>query len=54
MAATGGIEAGGATVEDRLVYQGKVFINFRTSRQWVSMKLFELPPTPMTAQCWRC
>lgn len=43
MAATGGIEGGDATVEDRLVYQGEVFINFRTSRQWVSIKLFELP-----------
>lgn len=36
-----GVEAG--AVEDRLVYQGEVFINFRTSRQWVLMKLFALP-----------
>lgn len=43
MAATGGIEAGDAAVEDRLVYQGEVFINFQTSRQWVSIKLFDLP-----------
>ncbi len=31
-------------VEERLVYQGEVFINFRTSRQWVVIKLFTLPP----------
>ena len=44
MAATGGIEAGGATVEDRLVYQGQVFINFRNhTYQWVNIKLFGLP-----------
>jgi hypothetical protein len=44
MAATGGIEAGDATVEDRLVYQGKEFINFRNhTYQWVSIKLFALP-----------
>lgn len=36
-----GVEAG--AVEDRLVYEGEVFINFRTSRQWVLMKLFALP-----------
>jgi hypothetical protein len=42
---TGGVEAGDLTVpvEERLVYQGEVFINFRTSRQWVSIKLFALP-----------
>ncbi len=28
------------TVDDRLVYQGEIFVNFRTSRQWVSIKLF--------------
>jgi len=28
------------TVDDRLVYQGEVFVNFQTSRQWVSIKLF--------------
>jgi hypothetical protein len=39
----GGVEAGDTTVEERLVYQGNVFINFRTSRQWVSIKLFALP-----------
>lgn len=31
-------------VEERLVYQSEVFVNFRTSRQWVSAKLFDLPP----------
>ena len=30
--------------EELLVYQGDVFINFRTSRQWVLIKLFALPP----------
>ncbi|MEE6175393.1 hypothetical protein [Mycobacterium sp. 050134] len=30
-------------VEDLLVYQGEEFINFRTSRQWVVIKLFKLP-----------
>jgi hypothetical protein len=30
--------------EERLVFQGNVFINFRTSRQWVLIKLFALPP----------
>jgi hypothetical protein len=30
--------------EERLVYQGDVFVNFRTSRQWVLIKLFALPP----------
>ncbi len=44
MAATGGIEAGDTTAVDRLVYQDDVFINFRTSRQWVLIKLFALPP----------
>lgn len=43
MGETGGIEAGALPVEEQLVYEGKVFINFRTSRQWVSIKLFALP-----------
>jgi hypothetical protein len=30
--------------EELLVYEGDVFINFRTSRQWVLIKLFALPP----------
>jgi hypothetical protein len=30
--------------EESLVYQDEVFINFRTTRQWVSIKLFALPP----------
>ena len=30
--------------EESLIYQGDVFINFRTSRQWVLIKLFALPP----------
>lgn len=30
--------------EEQLVYEGDVFINFRTSRQWVSIKVFALPP----------
>ncbi len=30
--------------EERLVYKGEVFIDFRTSRQWVVIKLFALPP----------
>jgi hypothetical protein len=29
--------------EESLVYKGDVFINFRTTRQWVLIKLFELP-----------
>lgn len=28
------------TVDERLVYQGEVLVNFQTSRQWVSIKLF--------------
>jgi hypothetical protein len=46
MSEAGGVRAGetAVPVEERLVYQGKVFINFPTSRQWVSMKLFALPP----------
>ncbi|CPR11891.1 hypothetical protein BN971_03184 [Mycobacterium bohemicum DSM 44277] len=36
--------ASAVPAEQRLVYQGEVFINFRTSRQWVVMKLFALPP----------
>ena len=28
------------TVDERLVYQGEVFVNFQASRQWVSIKLF--------------
>ncbi|ORW87114.1 hypothetical protein AWC22_09065 [Mycobacterium riyadhense] len=39
----GRLEAGATPVEDQLVYEGEVFINFRTSRQWVSIKLFALP-----------
>jgi hypothetical protein len=39
-----GVEAGAAPVEERLVYQGEVFINFRNhTYQWVSIKLFALP-----------
>jgi hypothetical protein len=30
--------------EESLVYHGDVFINFRTTRQWVSIKLFALMP----------
>jgi hypothetical protein len=44
MGETSGAGAGHRTVsEERLVYQGEVFINFRTSRQWVVVKLFPLP-----------
>jgi hypothetical protein len=44
MGATSGVGIGAAPVEERLVYQGKVFINFRNrTRQWVSIKLFALP-----------
>lgn len=39
-----GVGASTVPAEERLVYQGEVFINFRTSRQWVSIKLFALPP----------
>ncbi|QNI05680.1 hypothetical protein GAN17_04780 [Mycobacterium kubicae] len=41
MAVNGGLNA--VPVEELLVYQGEVFVNFRTSRQWVVMKLFALP-----------
>lgn len=44
MAEPGGVETGAQPAEDSLVYQGEVFINFRTSRQWVVVKLFTLPP----------
>jgi len=30
--------------DESLIYQDEVFINFRTTRQWVSIKLFALPP----------
>jgi hypothetical protein len=32
------------SVEERLVFLRDVFINFRTTRQWVLIKLFALPP----------
>ena len=35
MGEPGGIGTSAVTAEERLVYQGEVFINFRTSRQWV-------------------
>ncbi|HUO38740.1 MAG TPA: hypothetical protein VMU34_13275, partial [Mycobacterium sp.] len=38
------LDAGAVPVENRLVYEGDVFINFPTSRQWVVIKLFALPP----------
>jgi hypothetical protein len=39
-----GIGVGAAPVEERLVYQGEVLINFRNhTYQWVSIKLFALP-----------
>jgi hypothetical protein len=44
MGEPGGVGISSVPVEERLVYQGEVFINFRTSRQWVSTKLFALPP----------
>jgi muconolactone delta-isomerase len=34
------VRATDTRIEERLVYQGEVLINFRTSRQWVSIKLF--------------
>lgn len=40
----GGVGTGAIPAEELLVYQGEVFINFRTSRQWVLIKLFALPP----------
>ncbi|WP_156748061.1 hypothetical protein [Mycobacterium sp. E3198] len=39
----GGVGTGAVPAEELLVYQGEVFINFRTSRQWVLIKLFGLP-----------
>jgi hypothetical protein len=39
-----GAGVGAVPVEERLVYQGEVFINFRNhTYQWVSIKLFALP-----------
>lgn len=39
-----GVGVDAASAEERLVYQGKVFINFRNhTYQWVSIKLFALP-----------
>ena len=45
--------------EELLVYERDVFINFRTSRQWVLIKSFALPPDledkvvlAMIAQPW--
>jgi len=43
MSEMGGVETDGMHAEERLAYKGGVFINFRTSRQWVSIKLFALP-----------
>jgi hypothetical protein len=40
----GGVGIGARPAEELLVYEGDVFINFRTSRQWVLIKLFALPP----------
>ena len=40
----GGVGVGARPAEELLVYEGDVFINFRTSRQWVLIKLFALPP----------
>lgn len=40
----GGLGVGAIPAEESLVYQGDVFINFRTSRQWVLIKSFALPP----------
>lgn len=40
----GGVEISTVPAEERLVYEGKVFINFRNhTYQWVSIKLFALP-----------
>src|SRR5277367_1390722 len=56
------MEPGGAVpAEERLVYQGEVLVNFQTSRQWVSIKLFaveagtgEKPPArPARSLDWR-
>ncbi len=44
MADPGSVGTDAVPAEERLVYQGEVFINFRTSRQWVVIKLFSLPP----------
>jgi hypothetical protein len=39
-----GVGVGAGPAEERLVYQGEVFINFRNhTYQWVSIKLFALP-----------
>ncbi|WP_156752926.1 hypothetical protein [Mycobacterium sp. 1245801.1] len=38
-----GVATGAAPAEEVLAYQGEVFINFRTSRQWVVIKLFTFP-----------
>jgi hypothetical protein len=43
MSEPGGPRADTVPAEQLLVYQRDVFINFRTSRQWVLIKLFALP-----------
>ena len=44
MAEPSGAETHTVPAEQRLIYQGKVFINFRNQTyQWVSIKLFALP-----------
>lgn len=44
MSEPGGTATSAAPAEDRLVYEGEVFINFRNhTYQWVSIKLFALP-----------
>ncbi len=44
MGEPGGVGTSAVPAEERLVYQGEVFINFRNhTYQWVSIKLFEFP-----------
>jgi len=44
MSEPGGVGTSAVPAEQRLVYQGKVFINFRNhTYQWVNIKLFALP-----------
>lgn len=43
MSDSNGIGVGAVPVEERLVYLDEVFINLRSTRQWLSIKLFALP-----------
>jgi len=55
MGVAGGVEAWDQTAEERLVYQGEVFINFRNhTYQWSASSCSRCRPAPTTMRCWHC